>query len=385
MSTTGRQEADAPASSDVAGRLAEADFVRLVSAATGDALAATGLIARTLDGRAVPFQASTIPLPASPEHETTADLHVAIGRPVDGIDAQLGDSEPASAAAFEVARSLEGSDDASLDSDAVVLGLAGVQAAGQRPGEGLQEAVAKHDIHKRAGVARPTDEVVDGLARHTGVLAPFSGSTDDVATLLGRDDLTDPLEDDERRTVASLVALAVAGDESAVASAATTVEGVLNPWIGSRFGTVGGFADVLRATAATDPGLGLELALGSGSREAALECWQDHGRRVHEAIAAAETRRFDGLVVAEATADAPLTSVARLVRDYRSPEPIVLAVTDGTAVALADTTAGLHVGDSIASAAAGVDSRGDGTPTRGRAIYSTDTATFVDAFREEVV
>ncbi len=58
MSATGREPTPATSPGDLAGSLREAAFVRLVSDATGEALAATGLLARALDD--TPFQASVV-------------------------------------------------------------------------------------------------------------------------------------------------------------------------------------------------------------------------------------------------------------------------------------------------------------------------------------
>jgi len=81
MSTTGRNQAPAPAPSDLADSLAGAAFVRLVSDATGAALAATGVLARALDAAGTPFQASVVAPFAESDRTTEADLTVALGRP----------------------------------------------------------------------------------------------------------------------------------------------------------------------------------------------------------------------------------------------------------------------------------------------------------------
>ena len=66
MSTTGPERTDAgePTASDVAGRVDEAGFVRIVGATTGDGLAAGAVLARTLAALDRPFQVSLAPLAA---------------------------------------------------------------------------------------------------------------------------------------------------------------------------------------------------------------------------------------------------------------------------------------------------------------------------------
>ena len=86
----------------------------------------------------------------------------------------------------------------------------------------------------------------------------------------------------------------------------------------------------IRDRARTESGTGVALAIGHDVSEAALAAWREHGRRAHEAIAVASTGRYDGLAVVDA-GEGPVETIARLVADYRSPEPTVLAVGDGEA------------------------------------------------------
>ncbi|MFC7135023.1 MULTISPECIES: hypothetical protein [Salinibaculum] len=372
MSTAGRPETDAPAASDVATRLREADFVRLVAAADGDALAAVGLVARALDSDATPYQATVAPVPDDAVRETDADLTVALGRPLPTADLTLGTDTSASRVGYDVAAQFGDPDP--------VLALAGVAAGGGVPsGRPLEDAEAT-GLGRRPGVAVPTTDLVDGLAHSTLAHGPFSGDEESAAALVDDLDLPDDPDDATHRRVASLVALAIAGDADATPRGAEAVERFLRPYAGAPFETVGGYADVLDAVARTDPGLGVALAVGSVDRDAALAAWRDHGERAHAAVDGATTGRYDGLFVARCEGDAPVGTVARLVRDFRSPEPVVLVVADGEAAALADD--GTNAGAVVAEAARAVGGDGDGTDDWGRARFDGDDAEFVLAFRE---
>jgi hypothetical protein len=190
------------------------------------------------------------------------------------------------------------------------------------------------------------------------------------------------MDGESRRRVASLVALAVAGDEDATPRGAEAVERFLRPCAGGPFGTVGGYADVLDALARTRPGPAVALALGAGDRETALEAWRAHGRRAHAAIRAATTGRYDGLYAVRCGDEAPVGTVARLVRDFRSPEPVVLVVAGGEAAAVRTPGATADVGTAVATAATAVGGTGDGTAMRGRARFDAEDPEFVVAFRE---
>jgi hypothetical protein len=365
MSTTDRPDGPAPGASDVAATLRDAAFVRLVAAADGDALAALGVLADALDDAGTPFQATVSALPAAADRETETDCTVALGRPVATADVTLGVEAPASRAAYEVAGGLGTPDP--------VLAGAGVVAAGGVP-DGDPLDGTDPGLERRPGIAVPTGDPVEGLTHSTLVHAPASGDRDGAAGLLG--DCDDP------RRVASLVAVAVAGDEAGTPRGTAAVERFLRPHAGGPFGTLGGYADVLDAVARTRPGLGVALVLGRGDREAALEAWRGHGRRAHAAVREAATGRYDGLLVARCGGPAPVGTVARLLRDFRSPEPVVLVVTEREAAAASTADAGTDLGGVTAQAAAAVGGTGAGTPTRARASFGTDHAEFVAAFRE---
>lgn len=370
MSTAGRPEADAPSPSDIAVTLREAGFVRLVAAGTGDAVAAMGTLAGALTAVDVPYQLSVVPIPEAADRETDADVTVALGRRVRGADVTLGVEEPsASKMAYTVA-------DAVGDA-ALPLALAGIVAADQHPDSDMLSVAREHGIDRRPGVSIPTTDVHDGLAHSTLVHTTFSGDPDHVEAIVGADPGTD---EDARRDIASTVALTVSADSEAPARAAQSVERLLRPLASGPFRTIGGYADVLDAVGRERPGLAVALALGELDTGTALSTWRTHASRAHEAVQSASTGRYDGLYVVKCDAGASVGTVARLVRDYRSPEPLVLAVGDG--VAAATSVDGEAVGAAMRAAADAIDGDGDGTRTRGRARFDGDPTALVAAFRE---
>jgi hypothetical protein len=372
MSTTGRPQADAPAASEVAERLGSAGFVRLVAAAHGDALASAGLLAGSLDATDTPYQASVAPLPADAERTTDADLTVTLGWPAASADLTLGVGVPSSTVAYDVATRFGDADP--------ILALAGMVAHGTPPqGTPLEDARAT-GLDQRPGIAVPTADPVDGLAHSTLVHGPFSGSTDAAGELLADVDLGGDVDETAHSRIASLVAVAVAGDEDGIPRGGKRVERFLRPYAGGPVGTVGGYADLLDGLASEDGGLGLAVALGRVDPEEALPAWREHSKRAHAAVGEATTGRYDGLFVARCDADVPVGTVARLVRDFRSPEPTVLVVADGRALAL--STGETNVGRVMDETATAVDGIAAGTPHRARARFDVDDTEFVVAFRE---
>lgn len=380
MSTTGRPEAETTAASDIADRLRAAEFVRLVAAQTGDGVAAAGLLADALSACDTPFQTSVVGLPAATASDTDADLTVALGRPASDAAAVLGaDGQSASQTAYAVAQQLSTVDP--------TLALAGTIASGRSINSELLGAAEDSELGRRPGIAGPSDDPADALAHSTLVHATFSGDREAAASAVADLDLTEPLTEDDRQRLASLVALAVAGDDAVTERGTVAVERFLRPHVGGPFETVGGFADVLTATAREQPGLGLALALGGGDHEQALSVWRAHGREAHAGVRTASTGRYDGLFVAqcEAGETPPVGTIARLLCAYRSPEPVVLAVGAGVAEARAvvgDDGPPQDIGATVREAATRIDGTGDGTAVRGRATYDVGQTEFVAAFRE---
>jgi hypothetical protein len=365
MAVVGRSE-NSPAADSAADVLRNATFVRLLASDGSDSLAAAGLLGRALAERDVPFQARVAGRTTMATDDATT---VHIGH--DGGDLALGGAEPASETAFGIARDLDADPNP-------VLALAGM-GEGFEGSAAFEQARERDRIERRPGIAVPVDDLVDGLAHTTLVRAPFSGGSEATAAALdGRED---------SREIASLLALSVANADGATPRAAESVARALRPYaitadsenaVSGRFATVGGYADVLRACARQQPGVGLALALGHDAGDAALDAWRTHGKRAHAALDVATTERHRGVFIARVD-DAPLATVARLLCDFRSPEPVALAVSETHAAAVANEDASLGERMHEAGAAAGGD--GNGSVRRGRARFD-DLDGFVEAFRE---
>jgi hypothetical protein len=369
--------ASAPAASDVAAACREAGLVRLVGTADGDALAAVGVLARALRAADVPFQASVAPVPDP--GETDADLTVTVG--TDSGDLSF-TAVTTSAPAYAAARELAGA-----DADPV-LALAGVVASGAVPGEtgvGLLEAAG---LDRRPGLGIPVTDTADGLAHSTLVHLPTSGDVDATRTALT--DAVGPLEDPDEKTHRRLASfLALTAVRGTPARAADVVERALRPYVGEAcpFATLAGLADVLDAVARERPGTGVALALGHDAHEAALSAWREHGALAHETLAAADTGRYDGLFVVRAGDETPLGTVARLARDFRSPEPAVLVVDETRGAAALAGAPGVSESLDRACSALGPDGAVVGRGGLAHARFDADavsTTDLVTAVREAV-
>jgi len=398
MSTSGRtDDGPAPTASDVAADLREADFVRVLARADGDCLAAAGLLARALTERGVPYQVRVGRFGATvADHDPDSDSapdesagesgDTTVGVGLDpAADTHIpADATPASVTAFDAAQDLGTSPNP-------VLALAGVVAAGHPAGhlEGagesahVLEAARDAGVERRPGVGVPTDDLADGLAHSTLAHADYSGDTGAAQATLAELGLPADLDESAHRRVASEVALAVAGGDTATDRAAEAVERALRPHVtpDGPFATVEGYADVLEAVARERPGTGVALALGHDANTDALDAWRTHAERAHEVLREGTTGRYDGLFALR-TDEAPVETVARLLRDFRSPEPVALVVSESEAAAAAVEDFG--VGAAIREAARAVGGSGGGTPTRGYAEFDpeTDTKEFLSAFRE---
>ena len=371
----------------VAAALSSASFVRLVASADGDGLAAAGLLARALRRADVPFQvrvdAGDATAPAGDD-----GLLVCVGSASANADVIVApDAEPAGLRAYRIA--VEISRDTGPAAPDPTLALAGIVADGANPasvaGDLIETAEAAGAIARRPGVAIPVADVVDGLTHSTLLHAPFSGDRDAAATAMSSLSLPDGATDadtdaEPRRSVASCVALAVAGDDDATPRAADAVERALRPYATPEapFATLGGFADVLTATAREQPGTGIALALGHGGPDAALSAWRTHGRAVHAGLDSASTTRHDGVLVArigDGTAGAPgrLATIARLTRDFRSPEPLVAAVGDGVAAIAARESGAADAAATLAAEFPAAAAGWTGGPTRAVAGFDADT------------
>jgi len=400
MATTDRPSDPDAAADEAAAQLRAAPFVRLVGDASGAGLAATGQLARALAVADVPFQASVAPLGTATRSTGADGLTVAVDRPDHTGDVALGDAAAAAVAAYHVAESLAGETDPDGVETAAgggdpVLALAGLLAGGDSPAShpSLVEAAG---LDRRPGVGVPSADLVDGLAHSTLFHAPdLSGDPEAVRERLDATGLEGPpvpADEDRGRRAASLAALAVSvGDAPPVAGRA--IEAALRPHVGGPFETVPGYADFLNALAARAPGLGLQVAMRADrsdggdriagrSLETVRSHWREHGTRAHAAVGNAETSRHDGVVAVEVASDAPVWTVARLVRDYVSPEPVVVVTAETAAVA---TTRGDR--EEFARAVEDATATVDGTVAvhgrRARAAVETPSA-FATALREAI-
>lgn len=357
--------------SDAAAALSEGTFVRLRVHASGAAVAAAGVLGRALSTRHVPFR---IRATGAPEAATDDDLTVTIGTSNDSSDLEL---DPTDATA--VVREL------GVEPDPVCA-LASLHAASVEPDADLEAAMAEREIESRPGVAVPTKDLADGLAHSSLVHAPWSGDREATQALLAELSLPAELDADAHRRVASAVALDATTGE-ATSQAATAVERILHPDAtpNGPFETVGGFADVLDATVRESPGIAIALALGHDVGENALDAWRDHAQAVHTALRGATTGRYESLYALSCDLSSPgrLATVARLARDFRAPEPTVLAVGTGAAALVSTGPAGLD--EQLAAAATEL---GDATATGGPAESTltfdpaVEPKTIVSAVRE---
>ncbi|WP_336363345.1 exonuclease RecJ [Halalkalicoccus salilacus] len=363
MAATGRSVGD------LAVTLADAPFVRVAPRADGDAIAAAGLLLRVLAERSIPFQARVVATTTEPPED---DVTVPIGF----ADGPLSSDRPASAVVADLVRDLGGDPDPAL-------ALAGCHAAETPP------SATDLDVpfERRTGVGIPTADPVDGLAHSTLVHAGFSGDESAVGAALA--DLAD-----DGRSIASLLALETVSAEGATARGADQVERALRPHAtpDGPFESVEGYADVLDCLACETPGLALALAMGHDVRVEALEAWRAHAKAAHRGLRGATTERYDGLFVARVDPttengdpedgprrSVPVETIARLLRDFRSPEPIALAVAGGEAAAA--SVEPTSIGETMGDAAASLGGSGGGTATRASATFDAEPSAFADAVR----
>jgi len=367
--TDRREEGTTPGDDGLAVTVREASLCHLLVTADGDAIAAAATLAAACDAVGTPYHVSTVRTRAELERRVaTVDddaRTVAIG--AENPDTHAIVDPPVSVRASEVASDLG----AVPDPEPV---LAGIVAAGTDPADVAPDLLNRADAEPTVGVAIPTDDFADGLAHTTLAHADFSGEREAVSAELDRLG-----EDPDPRAVASLLSLATVGAEGASERAAVAVERAIHPYrIEEPFATVGGYADVLSALSGRSPGLALALAMTGEGRQVALPAWRERALRTHEAIRSADTARYDGLVVA--CVDGPVAPVARLIRDFRAPEPVVLAASeDEAAIAAIDR----DVAEVVETAAKAVSGSGLGGGRRGYARFAAaERDAFVEAVRE---
>lgn len=364
---TSTDDADA-----LAARLREASFVQLLVRADGGPIAAACLLADGCATAGTPFQASVVRTRAALERRREAaaeDVTVLpIGVRGEGILATAADGGPRSTTAFEVAEALGAEPDPALS-------LAGVVADGAFPEDVAPTVLEGSGLERAPGLASPVADPADGLAHSTLAHAQYSGDVDAAEAVVA--ELPADADDVDRR-LASMLAIDATGEEDATPRAAESIERAIHPLVGGPFETVEGYADVLGALSTAAPGAAIQAALGSPP-EGALEAWRAHARNAHEGVRSAALTRHDGLVVVETAG--PVRTVARLVRDFRSPEPAVLAVGDGeAALATVDDPA-----EPIEAAAESAGGSGLAGATRGYARFDAGRADeLVDAIEEAI-
>jgi hypothetical protein len=288
--------------------------------------------------------------------------------------------------AFEVARALGTEPDPAL-------ALAGVAAGEADPA--ASTLVDRAGLDRSPGVGLPVADLADGLGHTTLFHGPVSGGADAAGATLAEWDLPAELDTDAHRRLASLVAVETTTASGATPRAAEAIARALNPHrLGERapFATVEGYGDVLSAVAREDPGTGVALALGHDARTTALEAWRAHAEFAHATLRESETARFGGVFVVRPVTAAGaggdeaalrraagrLRTVARLARDFRSPEPTVLVVGDGVAAAATHDDA-VDVASALSTTVESGDV--DGAARDADVRFDTETAAFEAAAR----
>lgn len=410
--------------SDAADAIAEASFVRLSVRADGDAIAAATVLAEALADAGVGFHArfvdpldiktedgrETGSIEAFPAGETADAVTIGVGleddpspataagsgsidlgisdRTVDGDDRR----RSTSLAAFEIADRLGPDPDP-------VLALAGARVAGIDPdalseGGPFDRAIEQGLADQRPGVATATDDLADGLAHSTLFHAPFSGDLAAAESLIADlgleasvaagentgattnpDEAVSRPDEEALRTLASRVAIAATGEDRSP-RAAETIAASLRPYTtpSGPLATIGGLSDVLATVGVDRPDVALSFAIApAADRDRALAAWRDHSVAAHAAIDDARTGRYDGLFVAKIATERPsiVPTVARLLRDAYSPEPVVLVLTadpiDGRRHAAMAAAEPRSIDETLAAAAAEFDGVTIGSATRARA------------------
>lgn len=319
MATTDPRGTDTATDADLATAVSESTLLTVIARADGTALAAAGALADLATKTGTPFQiclAETRDEAANRARAADESATIiAIGPSTPDADVILGDSVPAkliSRAADRLEQSVPPE-----------LVAAGVLAAEQplSIADSALESLEERGITSEPGVVSPGEDLVDSLAHSTLVHGPFAGTPDRARSLL--DELG---SEPSPRTVASAVAIAGTRADNRPPSGGQAIERVLQPHpIQGPWGSLEGLADILEATARSAPGTATALALGHADQEVVLDAWRHHGQTVHQAVREADLARYDGIVETGATAASP-ASVARLIRDFRSPEPAVVVL-----------------------------------------------------------
>ncbi len=366
--TSDSRTATPPPASELADRIRTAGFVQLVHRADGAALAAAGVLAHVCTARNTPFHVRTVRTPTDledglPEHtDDTARILLGIGPSTGTHPCRV---------AVDVARALE----APIDP---ILALAGIRA-----GDGTPHAIAPTLLEDAAlertpGIAAPTRQPSEAVAHTTYASTAVSGRPEAAEAFLAEHGIHDDASADQR-ALASALALKTVEDPAISDRAIEMIEDALRPYaIDGPFATLAGYGDVLSALAHRAPGLGVAIAVGDPAPDSAMAVWREWAVDTHTGVHDAELSRTGECCIAETSG--PVEPVARLLRDFRTPAPIVLAVRDGR-VGVAAREPNIRV--RLASATEAVGGSFHARGARGYARIDPDQQTaFVDAFVE---
>lgn len=348
-----------------------ADHCVILARADGDAVAAAGILAAACQTAGTSVQVCVV----RTRRELRRRLEAADADSTPLVVGTTADDTPSvsrrllSPWAFDLSKRVGGDPDP-------VLALAGVVAAGADPAEATPELLDAASLEPTPGVAIPTADLADGLAHSTMIHAAFSGDPD---RLRGDLDEFDPGTAPE--TLASWLALTIAGPNAVPDRAGSAVERIFRPYrTEDGFETVGGFADVLDALAREAPGAAVSLAFGGSDPETARSIWRDRSSRVHDAVRDADCSSRDELTVA--FVDGPVEPTARLLRAYRVETPTVVAVDEGT---LGIASAAPSAGESLVRAAGRDDGSGMARGRTGFARIPNDVLESVLDTLEETI
>lgn len=380
---------ESTASGKVEHELATTEFARITAYPDGDSVAAAGIIAQACSALGVPFRlrAGTPTSPPDTDADTTV-IVVGHHRPVsDEHDIHIGGSGAASKRALDATRDIN-----AVESNPVLAlaGLTTLPAPVDDTGGDIRRLAADLGyLSQRPGVATATQDLMDGLANALTIHAPFSGRPDRAQAHLAELQLPVEMDVDGQRRLEAFVATAVS--PASRPSGRQALETAIRPLAitDGRFQTVAGYGDVLRAVARDAPGLGFGLLLGGVDDAEALEVLAEHAQTAHRCVRRAEVFEYDGFAVARVDDDtltddrlaAVLPTVARLVRDYRTPAATCYAVTDGYAAGATRTSDA--VGPQVQATARSLDGAGQARQHLGEARFDGSAEEFVRALQDD--
>lgn len=380
---------DATGASQLEHELANTEFARITAYPDGDSVAAAGILAKTCSALEVPFRLRAGTPTSNPDTEAdTTVIVVGHHRPdPETHDLHVGGRGPASKDAFEATRDVDG-----VESDPV-LALAGLTTlptpVDETAGDVRSLAEDLGYLSQRPGVATATKDLMNGLANALTIHTPFSGRPDRAQANLAELDLPVEMDVDGHRRLEAFAATATA--PTGRPSAREALQTGIRPYAveDGRFQTLAGYGDVLRAIARDAPGIGFGLVLDDVDESEALEVLGEHAEAAHQCVRRAEVFEYDSFAVARVDGEsltddrveAALPTVARLVRDFRTPMSTCYAVTDGYAAGATRTAEA--VGPRVQAAGQSLDGGGLARQHRGEAQFDGTAEEFVQTLRDE--